>query len=178
MSKIAFLFPGQGAQAVGMGQQPAESLASAKEFYQRASAILDYDIAKLCFEGPAEQLNSTAYSQPALFVTSLAMLESLRVESPDVIQSCNAVAGLSLGEYTALVFAGVLQFEDGLKLVAERGAAMQEAADQVASGMVSVLGLDPDQVAQLCKDAAEGDVLQMANYLCPGNIVISGTVAA
>jgi len=135
-------------------------------------------MAELCFEGPAEELDSTIYSQPALFVTSLAMLEWLRKESPDVVLSCEAAAGLSLGEYTALVFAGAMEFDTGLKLVQQRGAAMQEAADATPSGMVSILGLDRAQVEELCRKAGDGEVLEVANLLCPGNIVISGTNAA
>ena len=129
MSKIAFLFPGQGAQYVGMGQQVADSLASARALYDRAAAVLGYDLAKLCFEGPAEELDTTVYSQPALYTTSLAALESLRDQSPDVVAACQAAAGLSLGEYTAMVLAGVMSFEDGLKVVQRRGEAMQEASD-------------------------------------------------
>jgi [acyl-carrier-protein] S-malonyltransferase len=178
VSKIAFLFPGQGAQAVGMGRQAAESLPAARRLYDTAAEVLGYDLAKLCFEGPAEELDSTVISQPALFVTSLAAIEQLRNKAPDVVLSCEATAGLSLGEYTALVFAGAMEFEDGLRLVAVRGEAMQEAADATPSGMVSVLGLEQAQVEQLCADARQDEILVVANLLCPGNIVISGTNSA
>lgn len=156
----------------------AESLPSVRDLYDRAAAVLGYDLAKLCFEGPAEQLDSTVVSQPALFVTSLAALESLRAESPDVVLACEAAAGLSLGEYTAMVLAGVFEFEDGLMLVQRRGAAMQEAADATPGGMVSILGLERVEVERLCREVRGGETLQIANLLCPGNIVISGTVAA
>lgn len=178
MSRIAFLFPGQGAQTVGMGRRLVETTPAAKALYERASAILGYDLAKLCFDGPAEDLDSTVYSQPALFVTSLAALELLRAESPDVVLSCEAAAGLSLGEYTALVFAGVMGFDDGLRLVQRRGAAMQAAADATPSGMVSILGLERSEVEKLCEQARGGETLEIANMLCPGNIVVSGTVGA
>ena len=162
-----------------MGKQWAESLPAARALYDRANEILGYDLAQLCFEGPAEKLDSTVYSQPALFVTSLAALEVLRATKPDVVANCQAAAGLSLGEYTALVFADVLTFEDGLRVVQQRGQAMQDAADAVASGMVSILGLSVEQIEKLCEDArAESEVLQVANLLCPGNIVVSGHKAA
>jgi [acyl-carrier-protein] S-malonyltransferase len=178
VGKIAFLFPGQGAQTVGMGKALAEKYPAVARLYREAGEILGYDLARLCFDGPAEALDSTIYSQPALFVTSLAALEALRQESPDVVLSCEAAAGLSLGEYTAMVFAGVMDFESGLRLVQQRGTAMQDAADAVPSGMVSILGLERVQVEALC-DRARGDgVLGIANFLCPGNIVISGTNAA
>lgn len=178
MTRIAFLFPGQGAQAVGMGRRLAESLPAARRLYDRANEVLGYDLAKLCFEGPAEVLDSTIYSQPALFVTSLAALESLRAQSPDVVLSCEAAAGLSLGEYTALTFAGIMDFEDGLMVVQKRGAAMQEASDATPSGMVSVLGLERVQVEALCEKARCGEILEIANFLCPVNIAISGTNGA
>jgi [acyl-carrier-protein] S-malonyltransferase len=174
VSKIAFLFPGQGAQTVGMGRELCETFPAAKSLFDRAADVLGYDLLKLCVEGPAEVLDSTVRSQPALFVTSLAALESLRSKSPDVLLSCEAAAGLSLGEYTALVFAGVMEFEDGLKLVQTRGAAMQEAADACPSGMVSILGLDKAQVEAVCAEAREQETLEIANLLCPGNIVVSG----
>lgn len=161
-----------------MGQALAESLPAARELYDRAGEILGFNLAKLCFEGPAEELDSTIYSQPALFVTSLAAVEALRAESPDVVLSCEAAAGLSLGEYPALVFAGVLDFEDGLRLVQLRGAAMQEAADAVPSGMVSILGMERVQVQSVVDQARGSDILEIANMLCPGNIVVSGSNAA
>jgi [acyl-carrier-protein] S-malonyltransferase len=163
---------------VGMGQRLAESVPAARRLYDRAGKVLGYDLARLCFEGPAEQLDSTVCSQPALFVTSLAALEGLRAESPEVVEGCQAAAGLSLGEYTAMAFAGVMAFEDGLVLVQRRGAAMQEAADATPSGMVSILGLDRADVELLCEVACGGETLEIANLLCPGNIVISGTNAA
>src|SRR3990172_8427741 len=112
-----------------MGKRIAETCPAANKLYERARDVLGYDLAKLCFEGPAEELDSTVVSQPAIFITSLAALEMLRAESPEVVLACEMTAGLSLGEYTALVFAGALTFEDGLRVVQRRGEAMQEAAD-------------------------------------------------
>lgn len=179
MSKIAFLFPGQGAQSVGMGQQLCVDIPAAKAMFDQASEILGYDLATICFEGPSEELDSTVISQPALFVTSLAALEQLRSQKPEAIEACQAAAGLSLGEYTALVVAGVMTFEDGLQVVRQRGEAMQAAADATASGMVSILGLEKAQVEELCDQAREdGEVLQIANLLCPGNIAVSGSMEA
>jgi [acyl-carrier-protein] S-malonyltransferase len=161
-----------------MGRQLAESLPEARALFDRANDILGYDLAKICFEGPADKLDSTVHSQPALFVTSLAALAGLRSSNPDAVEACQAAAGLSLGEYTALVFAGVMEFEDGLRLVQERGTAMQAAADATPSGMVAILGLDRAMVEELCQQTAQGETLQVANLLCPGNIAVSGTRAA
>lgn len=174
MSKVAFLFPGQGAQTVGMGKQLAEECPAAKALLEQANDILGYDLAKICFDGPQENLNATVHSQPALFVTSLMAVEALREKSPDVVDSCEITAGLSLGEYTALVFAGVMTFEDGLRLVQIRANGMQAAADAVESGMVSILGMDREQVESLCSDARGDDILRVANLLCPANIAVSG----
>ena len=176
--KTAFLFPGQGAQSVGMGAELASSNPAAKQLFDRAEQILGYDLLDVCVNGPAEKLNSTIYSQPALFVSSLAALEQLKLDSPELVEGCEATAGLSLGEYTALVFAEAIDFESGLKLVQERGAAMQAAADASPSSMVSILGLERAEVEEICSKAREHDVLQLANLLCPGNIVLSGHTAA
>jgi [acyl-carrier-protein] S-malonyltransferase len=161
-----------------MGRRLYDSLPSARALYERASQIVGYDLARVCFEGPAEDLDSTVVSQPAIFVTSMAALESIRTEAPDVVLSCEATAGLSLGEYTALVFAGVLEFEDGVWLVQKRGEAMQDASDATPGGMVSILGLERSQVELICDQARGDEILEIANLLCPGNIVISGALRA
>jgi [acyl-carrier-protein] S-malonyltransferase len=178
VSKVAFLFPGQGAQSIGMGQADYNASPAAQALFAEASAILGYDLAKLCFEGPSTQLDATEFSQPALFVCGLAALEVLKEKQPELVAQVSATAGLSLGEYTSLVFADVLSFADGLRVVQERGRAMQAAADAVSSGMASILGLDADKVVALCQAASAGEILQPANYLCPGNIAISGEKAA
>lgn len=178
MARIAFLFPGQGAQHIGMGQQIAEAYPAAAALFARASEILGYDLAEVCKNGPADRLNSTAVSQPAIYVTSLACLEKVKAEMPDLPGRCEMTAGLSLGEYTALVFAGAMTFEDGLRVVKQRGEAMQAAADATPSGMASILMLPQEQVQQICEQAAkEAGTVQIANLLCPGNIVIAGTHA-
>jgi [acyl-carrier-protein] S-malonyltransferase len=178
MAQVAFLFPGQGAQAVGMGRQLWETNPAARRLYDGAAEVLGYDLAEVCANGPAERLNSTIVSQPALFVTSLAALEVLRASEPEALTDCRATAGLSLGEYTALVHAGALSFRDGLRVVQRRGEAMQAASDATPSGMVSILGLEPAQVEELCGQARSAGSLDIANRLCPGNIAVSGTKAA
>jgi [acyl-carrier-protein] S-malonyltransferase len=161
-----------------MGRDWADASPAARRLFDRASEVLAYDLAQVCFEGPAEKLDSTVYSQPALYVTSLAALEVLRERSPDIVGACRAAAGLSLGEYTALAFADAIDFDAGLRLVQRRGEAMQAASDAVKSGMVSILGLEVDQIQSLCDQARQGEVLQIANYLCPGNIAVSGSIDA
>ena len=178
MAKAAFLFPGQGAQFVGMAAELCRALPAAQQLFDQAADILGYDLLKVCAEGPAEKLNSTVVSQPALYVASLAALESLRVKEPQAESDCVATAGLSLGEYTALAFAGSLTFADGLRLVQTRGQAMQAASDATPSGMVSVLGLPVEKVEELCGNARSAGIVSVANLLCPGNIVVSGTKAA
>ena len=176
--KTAFLFPGQGAQVVGMGAEIAQSFSVAADFYEKANEIVGFDLKKLCFEGPAEQLNSTTISQPAIFTTSAAILEVLRSNPSTSSITADITAGLSLGEYTALYAAGLISFEDGLVLVHKRGQAMQEAADATDGAMVGIIGLDEEKARQLCDEAAEGDLLVPVNFNCPGQIVISGSVSA
>ncbi len=178
MARIAFLFPGQGAQAVGMCRELDQELPAVRELFDRAGEILGIDLRKLCIEGPAEALEATDVSQPAIFAASLAALESLKVSNPDLVGSCEGAAGLSLGEYTALTFAGALDFESGLRLVRRRGQAMQAAAVATPSGMTSVLGLDEAAVDELCRRVAPAGRLWKANLLGPGNIVVSGEKAA
>ncbi|MFN6103436.1 MAG: ACP S-malonyltransferase [Planctomycetaceae bacterium] len=175
MARTAFLFPGQGAQFVGMGQTAVSQTAAAARLFAEASEILGYDLLQICLEGPKDRLDSTAVSQPAIYVASLAGLEQLRQESPEVVAGAEYCAGLSLGEYTALTFAGALSFADGVRLVQRRGAAMQAAADANPSGMVSILMLDRPQVEALCGQSRDAGPLWVANYLCPGNTVLSGS---
>jgi len=172
---VGFVFPGQGAQFVGMGRWLVENHQTARDVFDRAGNVLGYDLRDLCLKGPEQRLAATEFSQPALFVTSVAAVEVLRREQPDLIAKVKAVAGLSLGEYSAIWFAGGLDFDDALRLVQRRGQAMQSAADAVDSGMASVIGLDLAAVTILCDQVrAEGEVLQPANMLCSGNIAVSG----
>ncbi len=174
----AILFPGQGAQSVGMAGDWVEQSPAAADLFRRSADILGYDLLATCRSGPADRLHTTVVSQPAILVTSLAALEVQRARDPDPLNTAPVTAGLSLGEYTSLVFAGALGFEDALRLVAARGRAMQECAEATPSGMVAVLGMERDAVTALC-DTCRGDgVLQIANVLCPGNIVVSGSIDA
>lgn len=171
----AFLFPGQGAQHAGMCQTIVEKHPAARDLFDRANDVLGFDLAELCINGPQEELDKTDISQPALFVSSLAALEMLKADKPDVVDQCATAAGLSLGEYTALTFAGAMSFEDGLRVVRVRGKAMQAASDATPSGMVSALLMSEEDVEKL---ADQIDGLWIANYLCPGNIVLSGHKSA
>lgn len=177
MAKIAFLFPGQGAQSVGMARDVEQSPA-ARRLFEAASILLGYDLLDVCVNGPADRLDSTAVSQPALFVSGLAAVEKLKEDDPAAVDGCAAAAGLSLGEYTALVFAGAIDFEDGLRLVKVRGESMQAAADAVPGAMVSVLGLEPAKLEEVCERASSAGRVRIANHLCPGNLVVSGDAAA
>jgi [acyl-carrier-protein] S-malonyltransferase len=176
--KTAFLFPGQGAQVVGMGAEIAQSFSAAAKVFNNANDIVGFDLSGICFQGPAEQLNSTTISQPAIFATSAAILEVLRTNPATGNISADITAGLSLGEYTALYSAGLISFEDALVLVQKRGQAMQAAADATNGAMVSIIGLDEEKVRQLCAEAAEGELLAPVNFNCPGQIVVSGSKTA
>jgi len=176
--KTAFLFPGQGAQVVGMGAEIAQLFPVAAEVFEKANEIVGFDLSGICFQGPSEQLNSTTISQPAIFVTSAAILEVLRKEPSKSSLSPDVTAGLSLGEYSALYAAGLISFKDALVLVQKRGQAMQAAADATKGAMVSIIGLDEETVRRLCAEAAEGELIVPVNFNCPGQIVISGSISA
>jgi len=172
LGKIAFVFPGQGAQAVGMGKDAYESSPVAKATYDRADEALGYSISKLSFEGPEEELRQTANTQPALLATSVALLEMYKERGlkPDY------VAGHSLGEYSALVAAGVLEFSDAVKLVRARGLYMEQAVPGGQGAMAAVLGAERAALQALCTDiTAAGTIVELANVNCPGQIVVSGS---
>lgn len=173
------MFPGQGAQAVGMGKELVARSSVAARLFSDASEILGFDLLQLCSVGPAEQLNRTEFSQPALFVHAYAALKQLEEERPELWSDVIGVAGLSLGEYTAVAAAGGVSFADGVKLVQLRGQAMQAAADAVPSSMSSVLGLDQAKLEAVCQSVSSPDSYALvANLLCPGNIAISGHTTA
>ncbi|MBK6979478.1 MAG: ACP S-malonyltransferase [Cytophagaceae bacterium] len=168
----AYVFPGQGAQFSGMGKDLYETNPKAKELFDKANEILGFDITKIMFEGTDEELKQTNVTQPAIFLHSVILASTIEGFKPDM------VAGHSLGEFSALVAAGALSFEDGLKLVAKRAAAMQKACEIAPSTMAAVLNLSDEKVEEVChqvhKDTHE--VVVPANYNCPGQLVISGSV--
>jgi len=175
---VALLFPGQGSQYVKM-LDGAKDIPEVKDMLATAKDVLGYDLLDLCLNGPEEKLAETKYCQPAMFVGGLAAVAKLKAEKPEAVSRAKAVAGLSLGEYTALCAAGVLSFEDGLKLVKLRGEAMQEAASVGKQGMISVVGLEEKKLAELCDKAAasagEGGVCKIANHLFPKGFSCAGT---
>jgi [acyl-carrier-protein] S-malonyltransferase len=155
-----------------------EALPAAKKLFDKASALLGYDLLAVCASGPKERLDSTVVSQPAIYVASLAALEQLKQAEPDSIGNDVTAAGLSLGEYTALTFAGALTFADGVRLVKERGESMQAASEARSSGMISVLMLEKPQIDSIVEAASARGLMRIANYLCPGNLALSGDLAA
>lgn len=183
-TSLVILCPGQGAQTVGMGKRWAEASPEAAKVFAEADGILGdrlgAPISRLCFEGPAERLNQTDVSQPAIYVASMASLAGIRASWGAGIGELPLVAcaGLSLGEYTALTGAGAISFVDGLELVTLRGRAMQDAAEASASGMVALIGADEAQAQELCDRARESDVLVPANFNAPGQVVVSGSLSA
>ena len=173
-SGVAFVFPGQGSQSVGMGKALYEATPALKQVYEEASAVLGYDVAALCFNGPAETLNLTEHTQPALLVSSIAALRALL----PVNITPAAVAGHSLGEYTALVAAGGLTFREAVAIVQKRGRYMAEAVTPGTGAVAALLGLDADAVKQACLEASSVGVVQAANFNSPGQVVIAGDKAA
>lgn len=172
--KIAFLFPGQGSQAVGMGRSLAEAFPESKAVFDAADRALDSPLSRLCFNGPEDDLKLTENTQPALVATSVAALRAL--ESRGVRPA--GVAGHSLGEYSAMVGAGVLDFDDAVRTVRLRGRYMQEAVPVGKGAMAAILMLDAEKVEEACREAAQGEIVSPANLNCPGQIVIAGDEGA
>jgi [acyl-carrier-protein] S-malonyltransferase len=174
MNKIAFIFAGQGAQYVGMGKELADNIPVCKKVFEEADKALGFEISKICFEGTKEELDKTENTQPAILTTSIAALKALEESGikPDV------VAGLSLGEYSALVCSGVLNFSDAVKLVKKRGKFMQEAVPAGVGTMAAILGLGAEDVKAVCAESNDFGIVEPANFNCPGQIVIGGEIEA
>ena len=174
MPKTAFIFPGQGSQYPGMGRELAENFACARAVFEEADQALGFAISKLCFDGPVEELQLTANTQPAILAASVAAARVLREKGIPA----DYVAGHSLGEYSALVAAGALGLADAVRLVRKRGQYMQEAVPVGQGAMAAILGLDGAAVEALCREAAQGEVVSPANLNSPGQVVIAGSTAA
>ncbi len=180
MDRISFVFPGQGSQFVGMGREVYEMSPAARAVFERADQVLGFPVAELCFTGPADKLNDTQYAQPAILTTSIACLEALQERMRQTGRDLRPhyMAGHSLGEYTALVAAGSLSFEDGLKLVWERGRLMKEEGERSPGGMAAVIGLPQDRLERVVEQARSEGLVVIANSNSPIQTVISGEIAA
>lgn len=174
MKKIGFVFSGQGSQSVGMGRDLAENFEVCKNIFEKADAALGYSISSICFEGPKEELDKTENTQPAILTVSLAAFEALKSKGVRPY----AVAGLSLGEYSALVASGVISFEDAVRFVKKRGFMMQNAVPAGKGKMAAVLGLDAEKLKAVCAEASSKGIVECANFNCPGQIVIGGETEA
>ena len=172
---IAFMFPGQGSQHAGMGKDLAENFPVARQIFEEANDALGVDLASLCFNGPEEDLKLTANTQPAILTTSIA---ALRVLETEIGIAPNCAAGHSLGEYSALVCAGALNFADAVRIVRQRGTFMQEAVPVGTGAMAAILGLDQETLERVCQDAAQGQVVSPANFNSAGQVVIAGNTEA
>ena len=175
MSKKAFIFPGQGSQFAGMGKELAANFKAAALVFAEADDALGYKLSTLCFEGPEDDLKLTANTQPAILTVSVAALRVLQTETPI---TADYLAGHSLGEYSALVAAGALQFADAVRTVRARGTFMQEAVPVGVGAMAAILGVEADVLAEICAEAAQGEVVSPANFNSPGQIVIAGHTGA
>lgn len=174
MSKIAFIFSGQGAQYIGMGKEIFDNFSVSRNVFEKADGVLGFELSKLCFEGNKEELDKTENTQPAVVTTSIAILKALEEKGikPSV------VAGLSLGEYSALVCSGIMEFEAAVSLVKKRGKFMQEAVPLGVGTMAAILGFSSEAVSEICDKASEKGIAEPANYNCPGQIVIGGEIEA
>ena len=172
--KIAFLFPGQGEQYINMGKSLYENINECKEIFDKGEEILEMPIKDIIFDGSEETLKSTKYNQPAILLTSLACQKALELEGIEA----DYVAGLSLGEYSGLVYSGVVSFEDGVKLVKSRATIMDEGIEEGVGSMAAVMKLNKEKVDTLLKEASKFGVVEAANYNCPGQVVITGEVDA
>lgn len=172
---LTLVFPGQGSQYPGMGKDIADNFAVARQVFEEANDALSFDLSKLCFAGSEQDLKLTANTQPAILTTSIAILRVLQQESE---LAPAFAAGHSLGEYSALVAAGVLTFTDAVKIVRQRGTYMQEAVAVGVGAMAAIMGIDGEELEQLCVDAAQGQVVSPANYNSPGQVVIAGHATA
>ncbi|HKS90838.1 MAG TPA: ACP S-malonyltransferase [Tepidiformaceae bacterium] len=176
--KLAVIFPGQGSQHVGMGERLARASRAARDIFRRADEVLDAKLSKLCFEGPAEELQQTINQQPATFVTSMAWVAALQERWAALDQKLEpyVFAGHSMGEFTAAVAAGSLSFEEGLLLVRQRGILMEQAGNEFPGGMASILGLPESKVEEICREASREGYVGLANSNCEGQTVISGAL--